>query len=190
MSVCVSVCLSVCVCLSLSVCVCLSVSVCLSVCLSTSNDSVPTGQIFVKCYIWVFFWKSVKKMQLSLQSGNNHRYFMCRPMCFYDYISLNFLGITNVSDKSCRENQNTHFLSSIFFFSEKHVLYEIMWRKWGTARQATDHSIRRTCFRCWITKATDRHSEYVIFIAFPWQWWLHERATFWRFYLCCVSCLT
>ena len=36
---------------------------------------------------------------------------------------------------------------------------------------------------CWILKATYEHSEYVIFIAFPLQQWLHEgapmiRATF------------
>ena len=35
--------------------------------------------------------------------------------------------------------------------------------KYGTARQATDGNIiRRMRFACWITKATDIHSEYVI----------------------------
>jgi hypothetical protein len=29
---------------------------------------------------------------------------------------------------------------------------------------------------CWIPKATNTHSEYVIIIAFPLQQWLHERA--------------
>jgi hypothetical protein len=48
----------------------------------------------------------------------------------------------------------------------------------GTARQATDDNItRRTRIACWITKATDTHSEYVIFIAFPRQQWLRERAS-------------
>jgi hypothetical protein len=32
----------------------------------------------------------------------------------------------NVSDKSCRENQNTHFMLSNFFFSEIVPFYEIM----------------------------------------------------------------
>jgi len=37
------------------------------------------------------------------------------------------------------------------------------------AGQVTDDGIIRcTCFACWITNATDIHSEYVIFIAFPW----------------------
>jgi hypothetical protein len=39
--------------------------------------------------------------------------------------------------------------------------------KYGRARQATDDNIiRRMRFACWITKATDTHSEYVILIAF------------------------
>jgi len=29
---------------------------------------------------------------------------------------------------------------------------------------------------CWITKAADTQSKYVLFIAFPLQQWLHERA--------------
>jgi len=46
--------------------------------------------------------------------------------------------------------------------------------KYGTARQVTDDNIiRRMPFACWIPEATDTHSEYVIFIAFPLQQWLH-----------------
>jgi hypothetical protein len=41
-----------------------------------------------------------------------------------------------------------------------------MWKKYGTARQATDDNIiRRMRFACWVTKATDTHSEYVIVYA-------------------------
>jgi hypothetical protein len=47
--------------------------------------------------------------------------------------------------------------------------------KYGTAGQATDDNItRRMHFACWITKATDTYSEYVILIAFPRQEWLRE----------------
>jgi hypothetical protein len=53
--------------------------------------------------------------------------------------------------------------------------------KYGTARQATDDNIiRRMRFACWITKATDTHSEYVILIAFLLQQWLRERVTILR----------
>jgi hypothetical protein len=49
----------------------------------------------------------------------------------------------------------------------------------GRARQATDDNIiRRMRFACWITKATDTHSEYVIILAFARQKWLRERAQY------------
>jgi hypothetical protein len=35
------------------------------------------------------------------------------------------LRMKNVSDKSCRENQNTHFVFNYFFFNL--AVYEIMW---------------------------------------------------------------
>jgi hypothetical protein len=38
------------------------------------------------------------------------------------------LRIRNVSDKHGRENQNTHFVLSNFFFSENHPVNEIMWQ--------------------------------------------------------------
>ena len=35
----------------------------------------------------------------------------------------------NVSDKSCRENEDTHFVFSNFFFKiENRDVYEIMWK--------------------------------------------------------------
>jgi hypothetical protein len=40
---------------------------------------------------------------------------------------------------------------------------------------------------CWIPKATNRFSEYVILIAFPLQQWLHERASMLRY--TCIACL-
>jgi hypothetical protein len=45
-----------------------------------------------------------------------------------------------------------------------------------TDRQ-TDHTIRRMSIACWVPKATNTHSEYVMLIAFPLQQWLHERAS-------------
>jgi hypothetical protein len=63
-----------------------------------------------------------------------------------------------------------------------------MCKKYGTAGQATDDNIiRRMRFTCWMTKATDTHSEYIIFIAFPRQQWLCERASMLRLFLYCLS---
>jgi hypothetical protein len=44
-----------------------------------------------------------------------------------------------------------------------------------------DNKIRRKRFACRITKATDTHSEYVIFIVFSRQQWLRERASMLRY---------
>ena len=54
-----------------------------------------------------------------------------------------------------------------------------MWKKkYCTARQTTDvNTIRRMRFPCWIPKATNTHSEYVILIDFPRQQWLRELAS-------------
>jgi hypothetical protein len=46
-----------------------------------------------------------------------------------------------------------------------------------------DNIIRRMRFSDWITKATDKHSEYVMLIAFARQQWLRERASMLRLYL-------
>jgi len=54
--------------------------------------------------------------------------------------------------------------------------------KYSTARQATDDIITRCLsFACWITKATDTHSECVISTAFPRQQWLRESASILRY---------
>ena len=61
--------------------------------------------------------------------------------------------------KSCRENHNTYILCSITFPEKITTLLDNV-EKHGRARQATDGSIiRRMRLACWITKATDTHSE-------------------------------
>jgi hypothetical protein len=54
--------------------------------------------------------------------------------------------------------------------------------EYGTSGQTTDdNTIWRMRCACWVTKATDTHSEYVIIIAFPWQQLLHEHASILRY---------
>ena len=48
-------------------------------------------------------------------------------------------------------------------------------------------TIWRMRIACWIPKATDTHSECVIFIVFPLEQWLHERASMLRHtYIACL----
>jgi len=52
---------------------------------------------------------------------------------------------------------------------------KIQVEKYGTAWQATeDNIIRCRRFACWIPKAKNTHSEYVILIAFPRRQWFRE----------------
>jgi len=56
-----------------------------------------------------------------------------------------------------RENQNTHFVfSNFFFFFENRAVYEIM------CKSIVEPDMR---IACWIPKATNTHTEYVILIA-------------------------
>jgi len=61
-------------------------------------------------------------------------------------------------------------------FSNHYAVFEIMWKKYGRAWQASDDNIIwRMRFACWMIEATNTHSEYVIRIVCPQQQWLCER---------------
>ena len=67
----------------------MSVCTCTSVSLSAWNNSAPTGRIFLKFGICVFFQKSVKKIQVLLRCDGKIGYFTRRRIYIYDTISLN-----------------------------------------------------------------------------------------------------
>ena len=89
------------------------------------------------------------------------------------------LRMKNISGKSWKENLKTNFMSSnSFFFFWKSCRLSGNAEKYARARQTTvDNIIRRMPFACWITKATNTYSEYVIFTAFPRQQRLCEYAS-------------
>jgi hypothetical protein len=75
------------------------------------------------------------------------------------------------------EKNKTHFIFSDFF--ESLGVYEIMWKN---ITEPVGHIAR------WIPKAHLTHSQYIIFIAFPLQQWLHERASMLRYtYIACLD---
>ena len=71
----------------------------------------------------------------------------------------------DVSDKSYRENKNIHFRFSNFFFFNR-AIYEIMWKN-IVEPDRPQMTIWFMHVACWITKATNTQSEYMILIAFP-----------------------
>ena len=79
------------------------------------------------------------------------------------------------------EKIKTHILCSIAFFPpENRPVYEIMLKN-TEERGRPRITIWRMRISCWIPEVTDTHSEYVTFIAFPLQQWLHERASMLRY---------
>ena len=87
------------------------------------------------------------------------------------------LTVRNISDKSVQKIK-THVLGSInFFFPENRAICEIMWKP--TVEPGRPHTKKgRMRIACWNTQACEHTpSDYVIFIAFPLQQWLQERAS-------------
>jgi hypothetical protein len=46
-----------------------------SACPSAWNNSAPTGRIFMKFYVWGFFERLSRKIQVSLKADKNTTYF-------------------------------------------------------------------------------------------------------------------
>ena len=85
------------------------------------------------------------------------------------------------------EKIKTHFVFPNFVFQKSCGLSDNV-EKFYTAGQSTDGNVIR-CVRtaCWIPKATNTRSDYVILIAFPLRQWSHERALMLRYtYVACI----
>jgi hypothetical protein len=108
---------------------------------------------------------------------------LCTFMIMYRWI---ILKLRKVSDEFVGKIK-PHILCSKASFRKSCLLWDNV-ENYGTARQATDDNIIwRMRFACWVTKAIDTHSEYVILIAFPRQQWLRQRAP--MLYYTYIACL-
>jgi hypothetical protein len=104
-------------------------------------DSAPTGRIFMRFYIWAFFENLSRKFRFHYNlpriTGILHedQYILL----FWEYLTQFFPEWKFFSDKSCRENQNTHFM----FINPPPTKSCCLWRLWddvekhGRAWQAT-----------------------------------------------------
>jgi hypothetical protein len=89
----------------------------------------------------------------------------------------------NISDKICKENENTNFMLNNFF-SGNRAVYETMWK----IMAKPDRPQMTTQYGACALHATDTYPEYVILIAFPRQQWLRERVSMLRLHVYCLSC--
>jgi hypothetical protein len=99
---------------------------------------------------------------------------MKTDICTFVIISSSvLLRMRNVFHDNCRDEHNIHFYSVTFFFRKSCCLWNTVY-KHVTARQTTNGNMttRLTRISCWIPKATNTHSEYVILLAFRLQRWL------------------
>ena len=94
---------------------------------------------------------------------------LCNSMYLANFLLKWEMLQTNVVEKI-----KTHILCSINVYAHRTV-YEITW-KYIVIMPDWPHTIRRMRTTSRITKVTDTHSEYEIFIAFPRQQWLRKRA--------------
>jgi hypothetical protein len=95
----------------------------------------------------------------------------------------------NVSEKICRETQNSHFISNNFFLNR--AVYEVTWKN-IVQLDKTQMTSRCMGTECRIAKVTDKHSEYINIIALTLQQWLHECASMlhYTFIACLVFLIT
>jgi hypothetical protein len=70
----------------------------------------------MKFKIRAFFRKTVKEIQVSLKSDKKTGTLHTDHYTFFIIAPSNLFRMKNVSDKSCRGNQNTHFVFNNFFF--------------------------------------------------------------------------
>ena len=137
------------------------------------NDSDSTGKNCPDISYLRTFQKSVQKIQDSLKPGENGAYFMviCRWI---------ILGIRNVSEKKIVRKIGKHTSCSITdFFFRKSCVCKIMWKNMVQPDRPRMTTWRMR-FACWITKATNTHSECVIFIALPRRHWSRKYASILR----------
>ena len=154
--------------------------------------SVPTEQLgphwmhFHK--IWhlkVFFRKFVEKIQVLFKSDKNDGYFTWRPThTFWSQIAKSILK-WEIFRKKVVQNIKTRILCSKTSFQKSRPLWYV--KKIFHSQTGHRWLWQRMCTPCWIPKATDTPSEYVILISFLRQQLLHERAWMLRYtYIACL----
>ena len=76
--------------------------------------------------------------------------------------------------------------STTFFFYENRAVYELKWKNIVEPGRP-QIKVRRMRIACWISKATNTRSEYVISFDFPLQEWWQESASLLRYtYIACI----
>ena len=84
------------------------------------------------------------------------------------------LGMRNVADKTGVDNRNTYIAFSNF--SPKSAVYGLCGKILYVEQDRPHVTMWRMRIACWVIKATNTPTEYVIIFAFPPKQYLNERA--------------
>ena len=144
--------------------------VCLSVC--------PLGSHWTDfheiLYVGVFR-KFVEKIQVSLKSAPNSGTLDADRYTVMVTSRSDLLGMRNVADKTGVDNRNTNIAFSNF--SPKSDFDGICGKILYIEQDRPHVTMWRMCIACWVIKATNTPTEYVILFAFPPKQCLNERAS-------------
>jgi len=120
--------------------------VCSSVRLSAWKSSASIERVFIELDIWVSFENMSRKSKFhykrARKTDTSHGD-QCQYTFFIPSRSV-LLRMRNVSEKSCRENQNTHFMYYAFFFFFFFSKIVLLWdnvEKYYRVGQATDDNL-------------------------------------------------
>jgi hypothetical protein len=152
---------------------------------STWSDTLHEGILYMKGYST---WRGTLHEGVLYMKG----YSTWRGTLHEDQYSfvITYLSVLirmrHISDRSCRENQNTHCTFNNFFFVENRAFYEIRSKN---IVQPDKSQMTIWCIRiaCQINKFTNTHLEYVALTDFPLQQWLYKRPSILRYtYVTCL----
>jgi hypothetical protein len=165
-------------------------SACLSVCLtffsvrpsvypSARNNSAPTGRIFMKRDIWVFFGIQTRKFKVNWNltkiTGTLHE-----DVFTFVTVCLGIPRMRNVADKRCRKNQNTvHAKKFCFFFPRKSCHLWDNAGKHDTPGQATGDNTTHAHFilHNWSHAPPHTHTLTIWHTCYISIWFLFDRAS-------------
>jgi hypothetical protein len=110
---------------------------------SAWNNLPPTGQIFMRVDIWVLFYNVLRKFKCHWNLTKITSTFHVDQYTLMITSGSVLLRMRNVSDKSCRENQNTPLMFNTFSFLKSFRLWYNA-EKYGKSGQATDENTTHT----------------------------------------------
>ena len=138
--------------------------------------------IVMKFYISVLFENLLRKFKFHWTLTRITALYMKTDVHFWSNLAQFFLEWEMFHTQSVVKIK-THFMcnNSPHPHSENRAVCEIMWKN------MPQMTIWRMRIACWITKATDTHSEYVTLTAFPLTQRMYERVPLLRYtYIVCL----